>query len=69
MELYRKPIKNIEGIKVISFKHPSLLTFQEAQVGSNTVIICKSIVYSRQDDSPNQMTLVYDGTRWRIGAF
>ena len=61
--------KNIKGIKLISFKHPSLLTFQEAQVGSNAVIVCKLIVYSKQDGSLDQMTLVYDGTRWRIAAF
>ena len=61
--------KNIEGIKLISFKHPSLLTFQESRVGSNTVIICKPLVCSKHDHRFDQMTLVYDGTRWRIAAF
>lgn len=60
---------NLREMKTISFNHPSVLTFQEAQVGSNTVLYCKPVVRSKQDDSFDQMTLVYDGARWRIGAF
>jgi len=60
---------NLREMKTITFNYPSLLTFQEAQVGSNAVLYCKPVVRSKHDDTFDQMTLVYDGERWRIGAF
>lgn len=60
---------NLLELKTISLALPSVLTFQEAPVGSDTVLYCKPVVRSKQDNSFDQMTLVYDGTRWRIRAF
>ncbi|MGD9611792.1 MAG: hypothetical protein AB7V22_02700 [Kiritimatiellia bacterium] len=58
---------NLREMKTISFSYPSLLTFQKVQIGNNTVIYCKPVIISKEDDNFYQMTLVYDGGRWRIG--
>ncbi len=60
---------NLREMKTISFYHPSVLTFKKTQIGNNTILYCKPVVRSKQYDSFDQMTLVYDGKRWRIGTF
>lgn len=59
--------KNLLEMKTISFRHPSLLSFQETQIEDRTVIYCRLIIELKKDGSLHQVVLVYDGTGWRIG--
>jgi len=61
---------NLNEMKTIHFHWPSILTVKETAIDGKSYIYCKPVVSVKgSSNTLDQMTLIFDGVLWRIGAF